>query len=178
MREHNFPAAQGRRENTEVTNQILRKEKKGIMPTYTQGLDMTLPEGIYDFVVADANDKRSQGGNEMIELQLIIKGPDGQESKVYDNLVFTPKAFWKIDTFRLCTGDKLVKGQSVEFDATDCLDRTGKCYVIVDKYEGRERNKVSEYLDPAVIKDSQSPQQAVKPAVSATSPADDEIPMY
>jgi Protein of unknown function (DUF669) len=150
------------------------------MATYIQGLDITLPEGVYDFVVADANDKRSQGGNEMIELQLIIKGPDGQESKVYDNLVFTPKAFWKIDTFRLCTGDKLVKGQSVEFDATDCLDRTGKCYVIVDKYEGRERNKVSEYLDPAVIKDSQSPQQAVKPqpsAASATSPADDEIPM-
>ena len=154
------------------------------MPTYTQGLDITLPEGIYDFVVADANDKQSQSGNDMIELQLIIKGPDGQESKVYDNLVFTPKAYWKIDAFRLCTGDKLIKGQSVEFDATDCLDRTGKCDVIVDKYEGRERNKVSEYLDPAVIKDSQSPQQAVKPqpaaksAVSATSPADDEIPMY
>ena len=29
------------------------------MPTYTQGLDMTLPEGIYDFIVADANDKQS-----------------------------------------------------------------------------------------------------------------------
>ena len=58
---------------------------------------MTLPEGIYDFVVADANDKQSQSGNDMIELQLIIKGPDGQENKIYDNLVFTPKASWKID---------------------------------------------------------------------------------
>ena len=60
------------------------------MPTYTQCLDVTLPEGIYDFVVGDASDKQSQSGNDMIELQLIIKGPDGQESKVYDNLVFTP----------------------------------------------------------------------------------------
>ena len=67
------------------------------MPTYTQGLDMTLPEGVYGFTVADANDKQSQGGNDMIELQLIIKEPDGQENKVYDNLVFTPKAFCKID---------------------------------------------------------------------------------
>ena len=56
--------------------------------------------------------------------------------------------------------------------------------MIVEKYEGRERNKVGEYLDPAAIKDSQSPQHAVKPqpaakpAVSATSPADDEIPIY
>ena len=87
-------------------------------------------------------------------------------------MVFTRKAFWKIDMFRLCTGDKLVKGQSVEFDATDCLDRTGKCSVIVDKYEGRERNKVGEYLDPAAVDNSRTSQQA------ASSPIDDDIPMY
>jgi hypothetical protein len=144
------------------------------MPTYTQGLDVTVPEGVYDFTVADANDKQSSSGNDMIELQLLIKGQDGEEVRIYDNLVFTPKAFWKIDMFRVCTGDKLVAGQSVAFDATDCLDRTGKCYVILDKYEGRERNKVKEYLDPAEIKDSQKPVKAQEPA---SPPIDDEIPM-
>jgi hypothetical protein len=145
------------------------------MPTYTQGLDMTVPEGVYDFVVVDANDKKSQNGNEKIELQLIIKGPEGQEHRIYDNLVFTPNSNWKIDQFRIATGETLVKGQSVEFDATDCLDRTGKCYVIVDKYEGRERNKVGDYLDPAEIKDSQKPVKAQEPA---SPPIDDEIPMH
>jgi Protein of unknown function (DUF669) len=146
------------------------------MPTYTQGLDITLPEGTYDFVVADANDKQSQSGNDMIELQLIIKGPDGQESKIFDNLVFSPKAFWKIDMFRVCTGDKLVAGQSVEFNAEDCLDRTGKCYVIVDKYEGRERNRVKEYLDRDAIDKPALPQQTV--SARKPQPVDDELPMY
>jgi uncharacterized protein DUF669 len=146
------------------------------MPTYTQGLDITLPEGTYDFVVADANDKQSQSGNDMIELQLIIKGPDGQESKIFDNLVFSPKAFWKIDMFRVCTGDKLVAGQSVEFNAEDCLDRTGKCYVIVDKYEGRERNRVKEYLDRDAIDKPAVPQQTV--SARKPQPVDDELPMY
>jgi hypothetical protein len=146
------------------------------MPTYTQGLDVTLPEGTYDFVVADANDKQSQSGNDMIELQLIIKGPDGQESKIFDNLVFSPKAFWKIDMFRVCTGDKLVAGQSVEFNAEDCLDRTGKCYVIVDKYEGRERNRVKEYLDRDAIDKPAVPQQTV--SARKPQPVDDELPMY
>jgi Protein of unknown function (DUF669) len=146
------------------------------MPTYTQGLDITLPEGTYDFVVADANDKQSQSGNDMIELQLIIKGPDGQESKIFDNLVFSPKAFWKIDMFRVCTGDKLVAGQSVEFNAEDCLDRTGKCYVIVDKYEGRERNRVKEYLDRDAIDKPGVPQQTV--SARKPQPVDDELPMY
>jgi hypothetical protein len=147
------------------------------MPTYTQGLDMTVPEGVYDFVVADANDKQSQNGNEMIELQLIIKGPEGQENRVYDNLVFTPNSTWKIDLFRIATGETLVKGQSVEFDATDCLDRTGKCSLIVDEYEGRVRNKVGEYLDPAAIDNSQTPQQTANARKPASPPADDDIPM-
>ena len=55
---NNFPAAQGRREAKQVKNQTERKIKA--MPTYTQCLDVTLPEGIYDFVVADANEKQSQ----------------------------------------------------------------------------------------------------------------------
>jgi hypothetical protein len=151
------------------------------MPTYTQGLDTTLPEGTYDFVVADANDKRSSSGNDMIELQLIIKGDNGQEVRIYDNLVFTERAFWKIDAFRVCTGDVLVRGQSVEFDATDCLDRGGKCYVIVDTYEGRSRNKVGEYLDPAMLKEEpqQKPtQKSVQARKLATTPVDDELPPY
>jgi hypothetical protein len=76
--------------------------------------------------------------------------------------------------FRVCTGDKLVAGQPVEFDATDCLDRTGKCYVIVDNYEGRERNKVDDYLDSAAINNSHTSQQAVKPQKPASPPIDDD----
>ena len=53
------------------------------MPKYVQQLDVTLPEGEYDFVVADANEKISQSsGNDMIELQLLIKGPDGEEVRI------------------------------------------------------------------------------------------------
>jgi uncharacterized protein DUF669 len=144
------------------------------MPTYTEGLGGALPEGVYDFTVMDAVNKQSQSGNDMIELQLIIKGPDGQENKVYDNLVFTSKASWKIDHFRIASGETLVKGQSVEFNDTDCLDRTGKCYVIVDNYEGRERNKVDDYLDPAAINNSHTSQQAVKPQKPASPPIDDD----
>jgi hypothetical protein len=142
------------------------------MPKYTECLDVTVPEGVYDFVVADANEKMSQSsGSAMIELLLLVKGQNGEEVKIFDNLVFSPKAFWKIDAFRVATGDKLVAGQSVEFNAEDCLDRTGKCVLIIDNYGGRERNKVGEYLDP---KESQNPVVQKPTAV----PVDDEIPMH
>jgi hypothetical protein len=67
---------------------------------------------------------------------------------VFDNLVFTKAAFWKIDQFRHSTGDKLVDGEQVTFEAEDCIDRKGRCRLIVDVYEGRSRNKVDEYLPP------------------------------
>jgi hypothetical protein len=145
---------------------------------------VTVPEGIYDFTVADANEKISQSsGNDMIELELLIKGSDEEEVRIFDNLVFTSNSFWKIDAFRICTGDKLVAGQSVEFTAEDCLDRAGKCYVIVDKYEGRERNKVREYLDPAAIDGPAvppPPPKSSKPGAGKSQKpvqADDELPM-
>jgi hypothetical protein len=98
----------------------------------------------------------------------------GEEVRIYDNLVFSNKAFWKIDQFRICTGDKLVAGQEVEFNAEDCLDRTGKAFVTIERFEGRERNKVKEYIAPDEI-DKPAPaktRKSQKPVL-----ADDELPL-
>ena len=102
------------------------------MPTYTTGHDETLPDGIYDFEVIDATETTSKaGGNPMIELALMVHGPNGGSGiRVFDRLVFTPKAFWKIGSFRIATGEKLVERQTVSIEASDCIDRTGKCSLI------------------------------------------------
>jgi hypothetical protein len=113
------------------------------MPEYQTGVQQILPEGDYDFTVDDAGEKESSKGNPMIELQLKIGSV-----RVFDQLVFTRNAFWKIDQFRICTGDELVEGQKVNFEAEDCIDRKGRCHLYVDTYEGRSRNKVDAYLPP------------------------------
>jgi hypothetical protein len=50
--------------------------------------------------------------------------------------------------------------------------------VIVYEYEERERNKVGEYLDPAMIDNLQTPQPTANARKPASPPADDELPMY
>jgi hypothetical protein len=148
-----------------------------IMPTYTTGHDETLPEGVYDFTVADANEKQSQAsGNPMIELELMVHEADGGTGiRVFDRLVFTPKAFWKIDAFRIATGEKLVEGQTVSFEAEDCVDRKGKCWLTVEKYEGRDRNKVREYVDPESEK-KPPPASAVKTAPAKPASTESAAP--
>jgi hypothetical protein len=119
------------------------------MPEYETGYNETLPPGTYDFAVADAIEKQSQRGNTMIELQIVVKTPDGKNGvRIFDHLTFVPKSFWKIDHFRLSTGEKLVQGQTVRFEAEDCLDRQGRVLLTVDTYQGRDRNKVEDYIDP------------------------------
>jgi hypothetical protein len=120
------------------------------MPTYQVGHDETLPEGIYDFSVVDAIEKESKTGNSTIELQLLIESPDRKNGvRVFDYLTFVPNSFWKIDAFRIATGEQLVQGQTADFQAEDCLDRAGRVSLTVEKYEGRNRNKVEEYLAPS-----------------------------
>ena len=57
------------------------------------GHDETLPEGSYLFTVVDATERTSQSGNTMIELELMVKGPDGKNGiRLYDHLTFIPKS--------------------------------------------------------------------------------------
>jgi hypothetical protein len=152
------------------------------MPTYTTGHDETLPDGIYDFEVIDATETTSKaGGNPMIELALMVHGPNGGSGiRVFDRLVFTPKAFWKIDSFRIATGEKLVEGQTVSIEASDCIDRTGKCSLIIEKYGGHEHNRIGAYIDPASEKPPPAP--AKKETLAAEelrrkgADPDDDIP--
>ena len=149
------------------------------MPEYTTGHDETLPEGSYLFTVVDATERTSQSGNTMIELQLIVKGPGGSKNggvRVFDHLAFTPKNFWKIDAFRIATGEKLVPGQTVAFEAEDCVDRSGRVWLTVESYRGRKRNKVGEYLDPNAENSPAAAPPKKEPPPLSEELGDDDIP--
>ena len=150
------------------------------MPSYTQGLDMTLPEGIYDFVVADAERQAEPERQRYDRAAADHQGAGmGRKSRFMTIWFSRPRRSGKSTCSASARATSSSAGQSVEFDATDCLDRTGKCSVIVDKFEGRERNKVGEYLDPAAIDNSQTPQQTANARKPASPPAaDDDIPVY
>jgi Protein of unknown function (DUF669) len=149
------------------------------MPEYQQGHEETLPEGVYDFVVVDAIEKQSQNGNPMIELKLMVNGPDGSKNggiRIFDHLTFTPKSYWKIDAFRIATGEKLVPGQTVGFEAEDCVDRSGRVWLKVESYQGRNRNKVGEYLDANAENAPAAAPPKKEPPPLSEELGDDDIP--
>lgn len=117
------------------------------MPTYKSSEPTSRPDfvsaGDYTVEILNAEESISKQGNDLIELKLKIE-PSG--AICFDNLVFTPNAFWKIDAFRAATGEKVVPDEEVNIECDDLIGRTGRARLIVEEYNGRKRNKITAWL--------------------------------
>ena len=128
------------------------------MPSYKagSGAPAYVDEGTYDFEVVEAKEKIASSGNDMIALVLEVAGG----TRVYDNLVFHPKAFWRIDEFRTAIGQEVVE-EDVDFEAEDCLGAIGRVKLkLGESNTGKTRNEVLQYL----------PKEAERPTKAATTP--------
>jgi hypothetical protein len=143
------------------------------MPSYkqNQAADL-LPDGIYPFYVKNAKLTTAATGSEMINLTLQVNGT----FTVYDNLVFVENAGWKIDQFRIATGEVLgAAGSDANLEDTDCIQRRGEVEIGTDEFpknSGRMRNVVVGYIDPK----RNSPKAAVAAAVPVKRADPDDIP--
>lgn len=143
-----------------------------------------LPAGIYDIEVLEAEERVSQKGNQMVALTLTASHPEGYESRVWDYLVSTPAAVFKIRMF--CEAADLMKQfDSGRLQATDCIGRRLAARIGVEP--GRDgysdRNTIIDYQAPGTKTPAgiSTRPETEESAVAATVPApapitDDEIP--
>jgi hypothetical protein len=125
-----------------------------------------LEPGDYTIEVVGAEESIAQKSrNEQIELKLKVE-PSG--AVVWDYLVFTANAFWKIDSFRAATGELVIPDEDVEIVADDLIGRRGRVRLIIEEHNGKKRNKVGAWLLP-------SPKTGTSPA-SPKQDDDDSIP--
>ena len=121
------------------------------MPSYKSSEPTSRPDfvepGDYTVEVVGAEESISQKShNEKIELKLKVE-PSG--AILYDNLVFTANAFWKIDAFRAATGETVAPDEDVEIVADDLIGRKGRARLVVEEYNGKKHNKVAAWLVPS-----------------------------
>ena len=120
------------------------------MPSYKASEPSVAPEAVkpgeYHCEIINAEEGKSQsGGNSIISLKLRLEN----EAVLYDRLVFTPSAFWKIDSFRAAIGQKVVPDEEVNIEADELVGKTARIRVVNETYEGRQRSKVAAWLMPA-----------------------------
>lgn len=113
------------------------------------GTAALLDPGDYRFRVVNATEKTArESGNPMIEIEARVLNPDGSEGrKIYDNLVFTEKALWKIDQFMAAIGAHPGEGKTINIDAEDLIGREFRATVGIEKdRKDRDRNVIESYL--------------------------------
>ena len=105
------------------------------------------PVGEYNFMVVDVDKTFAKtSGNPMLKVRLDLQGADGC---VFDNLVISEKAMFKLISFFESVGVK-EKGKDMKLSigdaALEAMNREGRCKIKHETYNGEVRAKVDKYI--------------------------------
>ena len=103
--------------------------------------------GDYKLRVVEASEDTSKAGNDMIKLKLRVVRDNGSDGPaLFDDLVFSEAAFWKVDTFLKSAGKHPGEGAEVALDPDDMIGWECMATLAVETYDGKKSNKVTAYL--------------------------------
>lgn len=143
------------------------------MPKYKQneptaGFSL-LEEGDYKVRVENAeNEVASSSGNDMIKLTLAV---DGRSNKLFERLVFTEPAFWKIDQVRAGLGFDVQEGEEIDVEANDFIGEEGWVHVEHEDYQGKPVARITYWIiNPGDIKALEEHAGDQKSAEAAQAP--------
>lgn len=138
-----------------------------------------LPKGEHPFTILEINAfEVSKAGNDMLPLKLEFTGKEGS-SNVYENLVFTEKALFKINQFLASVS--IPTGTRINFRDPEFIKylkaKTGRAMLDVETYtdkggKTREKNVVAAFVYNGTSKRDEIPAHRATPA-AAKPPADD-----
>jgi hypothetical protein len=115
--------------------------------------------GIYDFEVADAEEKTSAKGNDMLEIKLNVYEHDGSIRPMRDWIL--PQMAKKFKHFHNATG-MMDKYESGNLSPSDVIGKKGKLMIKTEPYINKDGIKVeSNKIEDYVKRENMAGQQAV-----------------
>ncbi len=133
-------------------------------------------KGNYHFKVINAEEARSQSGNDMIKLTLTIWSEGGRTKIIFDYLLEALE--YKLAHFAEATG-LLQKYQSGSLSSYDCYGKEGelKLTIQVDKTgEYQDKNSVADYLLSEAAEAKKFDQITSKNKTESSTELNDDIP--
>ena len=118
------------------------------LPATAEQKEFSLPPvGEYSFIVVSIEKTYAKSsGNPMMKVRLDLQGADGC---VFDNLVLSESAMFKVVTFFESIGLKK-KGEALTKSIGDLADEAkgleGRCKIFHEPYNGKMQAKVKEYI--------------------------------
>ena len=122
-------------------------KKKGSVTVDMGGVESggrTIRDGWATAKIVDAElTEAKDSGNEMFKITMeVVNGK--QKAKVWDNLVLTPNALWKLKTLLEAAGVE-VPDSEMDLSADDLLDLEFEVDIVNEEFEGKDRPKVASF---------------------------------
>jgi hypothetical protein len=124
------------------------------MPSYKQAAvsEPAKPwaPGEYEIEVINAEEKLSKAGNDMIVLKCkVIKDGEQAGSTLTEHLVFTPKAFFKVDQVRAAIGETVIPDEEIDIEAEDFIGKRGRVVLKIREDDDRW-NEIERWIVPSI----------------------------
>ena len=118
--------------------------------TYTtkapEAAQFHVPPGDYTLNVMDATEETSKSGNDQIKLKLRVVNEDGTLGvSLYEYLVFSEKALFRIDQFLAACGKHPGPGHDFALDCEEMIGWEFEATLKVEEHNGNKGNKVAAY---------------------------------
>lgn len=122
------------------------KKKSGVTVDF-EGVESggrTIADGWATAKIVDAElTEAESSGNEMFKIEMDCR--NGKEkAKVWDNLVLTPSALWKLRSVLEAAGVEVPEGE-MDISADDLLDLEFDVEITNEEYEGKDRPRATAY---------------------------------
>jgi hypothetical protein len=108
-----------------------------------------LKEGDYTLKISEiredvCGEKTKNPGADMWRVTYEVEGTN---RKVFDNLVFVKKSYWRISNWWRALGHKVVPGQDIDVGtASDHYGRTLEAHLVVEEYNGDPQNDIAYFI--------------------------------
>lgn len=126
-----------------------------------------IPEGTYEVVVNEANQKSSRDGNPMISFEFEVTEGAHKGAKLYENCSLQPQALFKLKSVLLALGMD-IPNKAFDLNLRDLIGLTCEVEVGHEVYEGKKRARILQYNDPeeSQEEDSDDDEESVEDKLS------------
>lgn len=104
-----------------------------------------LPEGTYTVKISEVEVKESQSGNDYLAFTFTVVEGKNKGAKLFHNCSLQPQALFNLKALLMAIGFEIPK-KTFDLDIDDLLDRECDVEVAHEKYEGKNKARIVEFI--------------------------------
>lgn len=126
-----------------------------------------VPDGDYIAIIDKITEEESSEGNPYLAWQWkITEAGEAKGARIYDNTSLQPQALWRLKSLLEVLGEEVPEG-AMDLDIGDLIGRSAKLEIANEKYQGKDRPRVTGFSPLAAESEEEDEEEEKAPPKSS-----------